>query len=416
MKVTRFGPDGLPLPLAGWSTGVTSVNSNFNTEDGGLSALHFVQQIQADGSPVLNPIVNFASGSNITLSIDRGPLNSTPSNTIRISATGGGSVSYGSNSTTVAEISSAGAATEVSRFDHYHAGIGTITSSSSNTMQRGTWNIRPGSGIALTVTDTDGDGEFDTTTISSTVAAGAGGIATLRVPMLLQSVKSSADTPDDDFDGTSLDGKWTVVDGSAGTVAMLAGSGAGVYQVGARPGWITFQVGTASGDSVELRQDYTLPDGKGITAYLSYALDNSAAVSGNNEIWLGIGCNDNDAGVFSATSGQTANALFDADANGASRIIGLSATTPTFIGSNITAGNILQTGAFLRIDRTGLNYDLWYSVDGFGWNYIGQKAMATAANNVWLFAQCQASMGVRMLVHCAWFRQGTALAIDPWPL
>ena len=415
MKVTNFGGD-IPKDWQNLGGGVTSVNSNFNTSDGGLSALHFVQQIQADGSPVLNPIVNFASGSNITLSIDRGPLNSTPSNTIRIHSTGGGSVSYGSNSTTVAEISSAGAATEVSRFDHYHAGIGTITSSSSNTMQRGTWNIRPGSGIALTVTDTDGDGEFDTTTISSTVATGAGGIAAQRVPELLQSVKSSADTPDDDFDGTSLDGKWTVVDGGSGTVSLLNGSGTGIYQVGARTGWILFQVGTASGDSVELRQDYTLPDGKGITAYMMFVMDNSAALAQNNEIWCGIGVNDNDAGIFSGAAGQTAMCQFDTDASGTWRVIGLSATVPTFIGGNTSADAQTVSGAFLRIDRTGLNYDLFYSIDGFGWNYIGRQTMATAANNVWLWARCQATMGVRMIVGSPWFRQGTALAVDPWPL
>jgi hypothetical protein len=41
-------------------------------------------------------------------------------------------------------------------------------------MQRGTWNVRPGAGIALNLTDTDGDGEFDTTTIVATGAGGSG--------------------------------------------------------------------------------------------------------------------------------------------------------------------------------------------------------------------------------------------------
>lgn len=240
-------------------------------------------------------------------------------------------------------------------------------------------------------------------------------IHVIPVPDLLNSEKSSADTPDDDFPGTSLDAKWTVVDGGSGTVALLAGSGAGIYQVGARTGWIHFQVGTASGDGVELRQDYTLPDGKCIVAYLSFAMDWGAATPANNEAWFGIGVNNNDGGVFSATAGQTANLLIDTDASGW-RVQGLSATTPTLIGSTEPTNSGSAVGVFVRIDRSGLNYDLFYSHDGFGWNYAGRQTMASAADNVWLWARCQATMGQRMVVSCPWFRQGTALAIDPWPL
>jgi hypothetical protein len=42
-------------------------------------------------------------------------------------------------------------------------------------MQRGTWNIRPGAGIALALTDSDSDGEFDTLTVVNTGPAGGGG-------------------------------------------------------------------------------------------------------------------------------------------------------------------------------------------------------------------------------------------------
>lgn len=83
-------------------------------------------------------------------------------------------ISAGSNSTRVSEVSAAGASTTLwSPYDHRHDGIGTITASSSNTMQRGTWNVRAGPGIALNLTDTDGDGEFDTMTIVNTGGGGA---------------------------------------------------------------------------------------------------------------------------------------------------------------------------------------------------------------------------------------------------
>lgn len=82
MKVTKFSPDGLPLPLAGWSTGYSSIGSNTDSNPP-LSALNFVQRITANTSnTLLNPIVNFASGSGISLAAS--------SNTVTISATGGG--------------------------------------------------------------------------------------------------------------------------------------------------------------------------------------------------------------------------------------------------------------------------------------------------------------------------------------
>lgn len=82
MKVTNFG-DGIPVALDGWSSGVTSINSNATTTDGGLSALYFVQRITSNGSnTLLNPSVNFAAGSNVALSA--------ASNTITITSILGG--------------------------------------------------------------------------------------------------------------------------------------------------------------------------------------------------------------------------------------------------------------------------------------------------------------------------------------
>jgi len=221
MKITNFEPEGFPIVLGGWSSGVVSLNSNAHMADGGFSALNFVQGITAEGSNMLaRPISNFAAGSNIWLTLDAGPGNSIPSNTLRIHGQAGGGaavISAGSNATRVREVSTAGASTTLwSPFDHAHDGIGTITSSSSNTMQRGTWNIRPGAGIALALTDSDGDGEFDTTTI---VAAGAGsgsggsdlvqtysGGGSVYVPGLRGSpdaIQASPNAADEEFNGAN---------------------------------------------------------------------------------------------------------------------------------------------------------------------------------------------------------------------
>lgn len=170
MKVTNYGPGGIPLALGGWSTGIVSLNSNVDTIGGGPSALNFVQRITANTSnTLLNPIVNFASGTGISLAA--------ASNTITISSSGGGgTVSAGSNSTRVSEDPSAGASTTLwSPYDHRHDGIGTITASSSNTLQRGTVNLRAGTNVTFTLTDSDGDGEVDTVTVNSTSTGGGGG-------------------------------------------------------------------------------------------------------------------------------------------------------------------------------------------------------------------------------------------------
>jgi hypothetical protein len=237
---------------------------------------------------------------------------------------------------------------------------------------------------------------------------GGGGVA---VPDLLSSLKASADTPDDEFPGTSLDAKWTVVDGSAGAVSLLAGSGAGVYEVGERAGWLHMQVGTASGDSVRLRQDYTLPDGQCMVLPMGFAFDVAAASLANNEIQAGLCLNDNDTGPFSGAAGQTAALMWDTEASGY-RIIGWDGSS--VIGNQVAT--VVFRTAYFRISRTGLAYDIFLSMDGFDWSYLGRKTMGSAANNVWIFADCAATMSNRVVIGTPWIRQGSALTIDPWPI
>ena len=96
MKITNFNPDGIPLALGGWSTGVVSLNSNVEIIGGGPQALNFVQRITSNTSnTLLNPIVNFAAGSNISLSA--------ASNTITITGSGGGGGGGGSGAPTTAQ-------------------------------------------------------------------------------------------------------------------------------------------------------------------------------------------------------------------------------------------------------------------------------------------------------------------------
>lgn len=240
------------------------------------------------------------------------------------------------------------------------------------------------------------------------------GSVSLPVPTLLQSEKASADTPDDEFSSGTLDSKWVVVDGASGTASLLNSSGTGLYDLSTRSGWLLMQIGTGTSDEVLLRQDFTIPDGAGIVTYASFVTDWGATPS-NNEMWVGIGVNSVDTGPYDDAAADTATLIFDQDGDGF-RIIGLAAPSPTIIGSGATVDDRHALGAFLRIDRTGLAYDLFYSTDGFGWTYVGRQTLPSAADNIWLFARCDAVMTARMVVGFPWFRQGVALAIDPWPL
>ena len=231
---------------------------------------------------------------------------------------------------------------------------------------------------------------------------------TILVPDLLNSPEPGTSPPDAEFTGTIS--PFTAVDGGSGTVSLIAAAGAGLYDVATRSGWVLMQTGTASGDSVLLKQDYTLPDGKCIVAAIAYAQDNPSA---SNEIQTGIVVNDNDTGPYSGTAGQTSACLIDAEASSQIRIIHYDGTTAT--GDTGTATTTMGLW-FLRIDRSGLVYRAFCSKDGFAWTFLGSKTMGTAANNVWLVADCLATQANRVVVGCAWFRQGTALAIDPFPL
>jgi len=347
MKVTNFGPGGLPITLAGWSTGITSLNSNVEIIGGGLAALNFVQRITSNTSnTLLNPIVNFASGSNIAFSVQSNTL------TITGAAGGGGAaavISAGSNSTAVQEISTAGASTTLwSPFDHAHAGVQAITSSSSNTLQKGIVNLRPGSGIAIGLTDTDGDGEFDTATFSTTSqpAGGGGSAATHMYPLDQYTLDA---TYGDDFTGSSLAAKWT---------RRNFTSGAETYQLAPTGSFMRIAMtGRAIGDGYF----QTAPSGDW-TFMMSWV----TRWWGNPNTCWGIAC-INSVGTGLATKVATiTNAAF---------IIGGVTTYTTYSGSfqnnpeetrlTVHAWDQIKTWAYLR--KSGTNYYAAYSLSGETW-------------------------------------------------
>jgi hypothetical protein len=178
----------------------------------------------------------------------------------------GGSVSlsYGSNATHVAEIASAGASNAVARADHYHAGIAQATSSSSNTLQRGTLNLRAGTNVGLTATDTDGDGEFDTVTIHSTGGGSVGGGSVMGAAKYQRKTGNytTTSTSFTDVDGTNL--SLTITTGAR---RVLIGFSGGCSNSGADTLFFDVQV-----DGVRQGGDFGLTgENEGSNGYRNYS-------------------------------------------------------------------------------------------------------------------------------------------------
>lgn len=230
---------------------------------------------------------------------------------------------------------------------------------------------------------------------------------------LLASSKATADTPDDDFLSTSLDGKWTAVAGSSGTVSLLESGDVAKYDLATRPGSMLIQVGSAATQQVLLRQDYTLPDGASIVAAISPAI-HFGAMAGD-ELQIGLSLNTDDSGYGAGTSYLHFHAV---------EVDSLPDTQTVVLGSSggaatITLASTQRTPAygetiFLRISRSGLFYYPMISYDGQTWAQFGGTSYAAAFTNIWLFARNGGTTGTPVPIQSVrWIRQGTN-GVDPW--
>lgn len=226
---------------------------------------------------------------------------------------------------------------------------------------------------------------------------------------LAASTKPDADTPDDEFDSATLNGKWTAVNGTSGTVDLLETGEVEKYDLTTRPGWLLIQAGSAAGQLVELRQDFTLGDGESIVAALSTPGPTSETGGHvNNEYRAGISLNSTDTGyddgtylfhVVDAQVDETHILAYDG-----STIFGFSQTN-----------NPLGQVVFLRIARSGLVYHFyWSSGDGSSWASFDTKTFGTAPDNLWLLAGAPAAGNDPVPITAfKWIRQGTN-NLDPW--
>jgi hypothetical protein len=225
--------------------------------------------------------------------------------------------------------------------------------------------------------------------------------------------KATADTPDDEFNTTTLDAKWTEVAGSSGTVDFFESANVSKYDLATRSDDLLMQVGQQTGQQVLLRQDYTLPDGASIILALSPTLTHDADGGGgiaSNEIRCGLALNDSDSD-FDAGS-NALRILFDTQGSGW-RVIHQTGTSTTIAGMPTNAAVDLEK-MYLRIARDGSAYHAFYSMDGENWNPMTSTTPGSAPDNIWIYTECLNTFADPVPIQVFhWLRQGTN-ALDPW--
>jgi hypothetical protein len=218
--------------------------------------------------------------------------------------------------------------------------------------------------------------------------------------------KAVADTPDDDFAAATLDAKWTVTDGGAGTVSLLGGSSTGIYELFPDHSLMAVQVDNAN--HVLMRQSYTLPDGKSIVARLGLAWQGQNPTGGaNNELQAGISLDSSDT---DPEAGTFLELILDTSASIQPRILGWDGAALLDNADRALMG----ASVYLRITRSGTGYVPMYSLDGWTWVVGNSKTIATAPTRLWLFFQSDADPGDPLpitVVH--WVRLG-GIGLFPW--
>jgi hypothetical protein len=224
--------------------------------------------------------------------------------------------------------------------------------------------------------------------------------------------KPTSDTPDDEFDSTILDGKWTAVAGSTGTVSLIETGNVAKYDLATRPGWLLLQAGSDGTRIVSLRQDYTVPDTEGImvVAAPSYGLDGQPGF-GNNQDAFVLTVNDSDtdydAGTFLELGLRASNGEFSIRATDG---------TTVYVDANTGEPGALTGMIYLRIQREGTTYyPMFSSTGGASWVPLGGGyALGSAMTNVWIAQENKVTHGALAPITAVdWVRQ-TTNSLDPW--
>lgn len=261
--------------------------------------------------------------------------------------------------------------------------------------------------FAKALTSTVGAGQVSAELFG--VDSGAGGAYPPGWKFDLDEPKAVADDPDDEFDTGALDVKWTVVDGAANPVDLMADP-TGRYDLTTRVGFLLLQARNT--DNVDLRQDYTLPDTQSIVLAFSFgmAIDARSGIL-TDEVIVGLSLNNNDGG---AHLGNYIVVEADADPDGwkiRSYFTGIGDYDSTPENQH---GAPLARRIYFRIIRDGTSYWSYYSGDGTTWQSLGAaKAVGAILDNIWIYVHTVGALSPTPIHAVDWIREGDD-AFDPW--
>lgn len=218
----------------------------------------------------------------------------------------------------------------------------------------------------------------------------------------IDQVKSTTDTIDDDFSETTLNGKWTVVGPTAGTVT-LQGSNSNVYDLESMPGYLLMQHQYNS--TAAFRQDYTLGDGESFIAAFIPNYQHSRTVT-NYEYQVGISINNSDVGqqngdywIFIVNPKETSDMASIDDYNGS--------VTRSSASHTLNAGEKI----YLRLDRIGTTFYFLFSFTGETWTFLGSRNEPSITyDNIWIFSNTisdDSNVNLAPIQAWDWVRLGT---------
>lgn len=258
-------------------------------------------------------------------------------------------------------------------------------------------------GDNVTLTYSDG---ANTLTIGATGGGGGGGGGTFDSPLDIP--KASPDTPDDDFDSTTLDTKWTAVNGTVGTVNLVETGDVAKYDLTSSPGRLLLQVGAAAG-LVQFRQDYTLADGESIIAKILPATPMGPLTTEE----VGIRLNLSTSTTLSRSSGTFVELEWLASSSAPrSYVYCWNGATEYNLGSN---GISPTAGMYLRWMRSGSTYSAALSLNGRNWAVAPAFSPGVVLDHIWIGAFSGGGHTPVPIHSIDWVRLGTN-DTDPWPL
>jgi len=227
-------------------------------------------------------------------------------------------------------------------------------------------------GSNLSVTD-DGDG---TVTVDASGGGGGGGgfVADPRYDIENQAFTDLG--MGDEFNDGSLDSKWKVPAGAAGTVDLFgAASSPGIYE---EKGNALFM--QPSNGFVDIRQDTVLANGEEIIAALNTGDPDDDS---NNAAQVGIAFNNDDTNHENGN--DSIQFYYDGSDNNIRAFVNSGFSGVTAFTRN--AAGPIGNRVYFRVTRLNDLLFPFFSVTGASWSPLSTSADATLPDNFWVFAR-----------------------------